>query len=365
MGESDYDITKTLISDENIRNRIAKIFSDSIILNTQFHFVSVSQSILDAIGYTSDELLGKSVSLISTSCDLEKGLREKLTHGFFEEEEFQLTKKNEVTIHYVISGFYLGLIADINGMIVLKCKNLDEINFMYDRLEAKTAEIDRFVYLSAHALRGPLATMKGLIGLAKTCDNKEESKFLINQLDVFADKLDDKLHRLIFFAESDKAYESQPNAVTLHQMGESLREDAKEASIDHPTNFSLDASERELILPHSEVILSMLRNLVLFFCQQQKYPGNRISINVHCSKNASEFILRVSGFSVSEELKQKLSITNFGYSEILLHQDMVNCYAAKKIIFKLRGDVHFAVTAANDVVILITIPCGTRPFFST
>ena len=65
---------------------------------------------------------------------------------------------------------------------------------------------------------------------------------------------------------------------------------------------------------------------------------------------------------MSDLLREKLSTTNFGYSEILLHQELVNCYAAKKIIFKLRGDIHFVINAIHEVVILITIPRGTRIF---
>jgi hypothetical protein len=362
MIDRSYNIAKTLIFDENFRNCVGNIFPDSIILNTQFRFVAISQNILDATGYKYEELVSKSISCISASCDLEKALGEKLRKGYFDEEPFQVTKKNEGAILYAMSGFYLGLVGDVNRMIVLKWKNLDEINFMYDRLETKTAEIDRFVYLSAHALRGPLATMKGLIGLIKTCEDKDESKFLISQLAIFSDKLDDKLHRLIFFAESDKEHESHQNALTLQQIGESLKENISEATIDHPINFSFDPFECELVLEHSKVILSMLRNLVLFFCQRETYPNNRISISVHSSDNAAEFILRAGGFSISEQLKEKLSTTNFGYSEILLHQELVNCYAAKKIIFKLRGDVHFVVNAVNEVVILITIPRGARTF---
>jgi hypothetical protein len=353
------DITQRLISRSDIRQRIGSIFPDSIILDNQFNFVSISQNILEATGYCREELHGKSVAAFSRKNDLKKLLQEKLLHGFFEEEQFEICKKNEGSIIYGISGFYMGLIAEINGIIVLKFKNLDEINLMYDRLEAKTTELDRFVYLSAHALRGPLATMKGLINLSKTTTSPAEQNFIMSQLDIFADKLDDKLHKLIHFAESDKGYESSVHELSIEAVCEALKKSISESSVDHPVQFQHEEIDQTLILENGEVVLSLLRNLVLFFCNQSKVKDNQLLMDIHSSASATEFFLSARGFTLEDSVKEKLITSNFGYSEILNYPELINFYSAKKIVFKLRGDIQFIISSSG-MFVLITVPRGTK-----
>lgn len=354
MGNN--DITQTIISNEVIRERIGSIFPDSVILDSHFNFISVSQNILEATGYTRSDLKGKSVSMFSHGDDIQKLLEEKLRPGYFVEEQFEIRKKNEGTIRYSVSGFYLGLIADINGMIVLKFKNLDEINLMYDRLDAKTTEIDSFVYLSAHALRGPLATIKGLANLARSTKKQEELDYIVQKIDVFADQLDDKLHRLIYFAESDKGYEAPEQDLSLQSICEALMANIREASIDHPAHFACSTLDQSLVLENGKVILALLRNIVLFFCQQSKHPDNLLIFDLHSNASATEIIIRAKGFQLNAELTEKLSNINFGYSEILHYPELINCYAAKKIIFKLRGNIQFILTPSQEVVVLMTVP---------
>ena len=350
------DITQTVISSSTIRQNITAIFPDSIILDNHFNFISISQNILEAIGYSRLELQGRSVSVLSHSYDLKKLLEKKLLTGYFEEEQMEISSRNEGAITYGVSGFYLGLIADMNGMIVLKFKNLDEINLMYDRLEAKTMELDRFVYLSAHSLRGPLATIKGLLNLTKMSNSQEETNFLLKQIDSFAEKLDDKLYRLIYFAESDKEHESDIGDVPLQAICEVLDSNIKEGRIDHCVQFKYTADDHFYIVKNGGMILSLLRNVVLFFCQQPKDRDNLLMLDAHAGDGTTEFIVRAKGFLFSDSAKEKLKNTTFGYSEILNYPELINCYAAKKIIFKLRGSIQFIQTPSHEVVVLMTIP---------
>lgn len=198
------DITSHLINPTEIHSRIEDMFPDSLLVNNRFQIISLSKNLRESLNFTSEELGGESINMLSQHGDLESELREQLREGVFDETQILLTSKDGQSILFSISGFYLGLLADVNNLIILKLRNLDEINLMYNRLEAKTAEVDRFVYLSAHSLRGPLATMKGLLNLLKMSKNEEEKIFLMEQIDLFGQKLDNKLHSLIYFAESDK-----------------------------------------------------------------------------------------------------------------------------------------------------------------
>lgn len=350
------DITRSVISSESIRQRISSIFPDSVVLDNQFRFVSVSLNILEATGYSMSDLRGNSLALFSTSNNLQEEIESRLRRGYFEEERFEISAKNSTRIAYGISGFYLGLIADISGMIVLKFKNLEEINLMYAQLDAKTEELDRFVYLSSHALRGPLATIQGLLNLARISNDINEIKDLNAKIDTFASKLDDKLHRLILFAESDKASESGNGPLGFQTMCELLHTEMLEPAFGHAVKFSYVPQEQFLIMNQGQVVLSLLRNLVNFIFSLEKTNECHLTFDALSNTSAVEIIIRAKGFKTCREISEKLQIVNSGYSEILSYPELVNCYAAKKIVFKLKGNIQFIVTPPAELVILITLP---------
>jgi light-regulated signal transduction histidine kinase (bacteriophytochrome) len=361
MKDTFNDITDTIISVSDIRQRLGSIFPDSVILDTHFKILSVSENILEATGHTLQELKGKSLSSFSKSKGLQRIIKHKLKGGFFEEQPFRIRCKTNEWIHFKISGFYLGLIAgEINDVIVLRFKNIEEVIRMHDKLNEKIRDFDNFVYQSAHALRGPLATIKGLINLAKTASTIDELKFLNSQMEVFSERLDDKLHRLICFTESDQEFEPMETHLSLQSICSALKEDVREASIDFPVNFEYSANI-PMLLKKGEVFLSLLRNLVLFLCQQPKEIGNALALDVHTKPAVVELVIRAKGFALTESLREKLMNANFGYYEILYCPELTNCYAAKKIIFKLKGDIQF-ILSDLETTILITVPMTADNF---
>ncbi|HEV8515250.1 MAG TPA: PAS domain S-box protein [Cyclobacteriaceae bacterium] len=360
MNKSNIDIRLASVSTIDIKHRIGSIFADSAVLDVQFNFVSISPNISEAIGYTSDELLGKHISIFLTTYRLIDTLEECLQYGSFEEKRFELLCKGGETIRFSLSAIYLGHRADINGLIVLRFKNQDEVNRISEKLIAKTEELDDFIYNSAHSLRGPLATLKGLINLAGIIKNPEERDFLFQQMNVFSERLDETLHQLIFFAESDKMPEYVSENLSIGNIFQSLAKDILEASIDFPVHFSCPVLNQEETLENGGVVLSMLKNMALFFCQQPKTEKNSLVLDAHFGSSATEIMIRSKGFAFNDMLIEKLRNVNFGYSEILKFPELVNYYAAKKIMYKLNGTVQFMHLASCEIVVLMTIPRDTR-----
>lgn len=350
------DITQQVIKTDDIRQRISAFFPDSVILDNQFRFIAVSQNILDSLDYKLSDLYQQSINILSQNVDLKSLVEQRLKAGYFEQEKFKIRARNSRMVGFSVSGFYFGLIADVNGLIVLKCKNNDEINLIHEKLELKTAELDAFVYMSSHALRGPLATIKGLANLARITKDPKEIDFLIQQIDFFADKLDDKLHRLIMFAETDKGSEHPSGSVPLYTICEKLSVLAVEGSVDFPVKFTYDLQDKSILVENSEIITNLLKNILQFFARQPKSIDNQITFDSLKSLSATEFIFRGRGFTITDEVVSKLKTLNFGYSEILDHPEFIDCYAAKKIVMRMRGNVQFILDPSRELVVLITLP---------
>ena len=356
MNKGQRDITQSILYSHDINQRIGTIFPDSAILDLQFNIISISHNILEATGFDSNEIKGNSVSILSSTPEFRKKLEAWLMPGYFEDQSIEVRCKNSRMLTYTISGFYMGLIADINGLIVLKFQNQDEIRLVNQELAAKTQELDDFVYASSHSLRGPLATLKGLINLATLTQKQEEIAFLLQQMTTFADKLDDKLHHLIYVAESDKNQVSDTKESSIQSIFLTLSKSIREASVDFPVDFCCPVFDQQQVIEKGQEIFSMLKNLVLFFCQQPKNKENMLVLDIHSGSSATEIMICSKGFLFSDSLIEKIENVNFGYSEILNFPELLNYYATKKIMNKLNGNVQFMLLNAEEVVVLMTVP---------
>ncbi len=350
------DISRQLILASEVQQQIGMIFRDHIILDAKFRFISISQNILDAMSYSREELLGKSVKLFSRNSNLEDELGLHLQPGYFADELIELHRRDGAALLFSISGFYLGLISDINGLIILKLVNQDEITIEHDRLADKTLEIDRFVYVAAHALRGPLATIRGLANLAVNHADTDELKFIVNHINDNARKLDEKIYNLIYFSESDKGFEVNSNPVSATDLTAHLESIALSAM---PGNSPAVKCTAVRDFENGEMIRSLFGNLVSFFARQNVSSNPEFHLDAHARGNVIEIVFYARGFAHHSLLKQKMSIVNSGYSEILNHPDLLNFYAAKKVLFRLRGEMQFVLAGRDEYTVLMTIPQGS------
>src|SRR5688572_22376346 len=107
------DISKGLISETYIQDNLARIFPDSIILRDGFKIAAVSNHVAGLLGYEASQLVGRSMQELSGDAMFLKDLQLELAGGFFDKLSVVLKGKNG-QIRCKLSGFYLGLICDIN-----------------------------------------------------------------------------------------------------------------------------------------------------------------------------------------------------------------------------------------------------------
>lgn len=205
MRDNNFTIENSLISEEDIRNKLPSIFTDSIILDSNFNMAVVSKNVLDLLDFRSNELHQKGINYISGKFDFRGFLANALLSGFFQEQYIELFSKSNRPVLTIVSGFYLGLISDINGYIILRLKEADEFQKINREIEAQRMELDNFIYRAAHDIRGPLATMRGLINLYKLKNDEFDIDHLIHLIDHQASELDEKLFNLVYLAKADQA----------------------------------------------------------------------------------------------------------------------------------------------------------------
>lgn len=195
-------LAPALIAESDIVRNLATIFEDSVILDGRFRIVMVSHPILRTLGYTAGALEGQSISCLGGAGEaLQPMLQAALGAGFFKEIVVSLLTSSGQAVVFGLSGFYLGLISDYNGYIVLKLKNLDIVRQLHQQLAENRSALEDFVYRTSHDLRGPVANIRGLIHLLKNRPDDTELGLLADMLEASATRLDDRLIKLLYQAD--------------------------------------------------------------------------------------------------------------------------------------------------------------------
>lgn len=344
------DITHLPISQVELTEAVGTLFPDLIILDARYNILSIGTGILESLGSERARLGQQSLAEVFGREDFLNDLKGWLLPGYFHPKEIELTS-NDVTSVFELSGFYLGLVTSVNGIILLRLKNKETDNFQMSE------EMDEFVYHSAHHLRGPIATLKGLIHLLKIQPDGVDTPFLIHQMESYAQNLDDRLSRLICFAESDKESHNDEIPVTLEGIFLKLSQQLEHENTLFPIHFEHSSpTERKKVL-NAPMVFSMLHYLLRFFCQCERESDNKLFWeDVSTNSNSVELVIRADGFSLAESSGQKLNNFNFGYSDILNYPELINCYAARKIAQRLRGNIRFFVLSRKQVFVSVSLP---------
>lgn len=343
------DLTR-LVNAQALTNAIGKMLSDGVILVRSHTIASAGKNICEVLGFPEGHFNGHDLSVLLGPALSEAALADLLEAGFFEGHEVQLQHSNGDLIRFSVSGFQVGMVADVDGLILLTFRNLSHAYRDAPKKCGQDAAMDDFVYATSHGLRGPLATMKGLLNLMKLPGNNDYA-FLMEKMKYYADRLDERLHKLIYYAESDKTGAYADSVITLDVIKRKFQCMANDA----PSPLA-NAQHADTVsdLENGELILALLLNVRSFFVQHGARNSD-LNLQVAATNVGHVFELRANGISLTEDQHAKIDLVNFGYAEILNAPDFADIYSAKKIALKLHGQLCLQVERHN-VVASITIP---------
>ena len=349
------DISGILISDESIRQKLPSIFVDSMVVDQHFNIVVISQNVLEFLEFNTEEIKHKSLNYLTGNCDLVSVMKNELAQGYFEERKAFLFSKSNRKITVGISGFYLGLISDINGYIILRIANLDEVEVINQQLQQKKAELDNFIYRTAHDLRGPLATIKGLINLLKM--NAGELDRLLPMIDAHANKLDERLFQLVYLAKADLEVEAPSEVVDFNTIETTLRRIIEQNAFVDFLQFHFNAPTAKLMGVNEALLSSLLSNLLFHILSQ---PMSSLDSIVFFRINREGNVLKVTvgtqGFTTNDLLAKTIRNDEFLYTDLVNYPQFLNFYAVQKIAWKLKARIRINFISSERQRITILVP---------
>jgi light-regulated signal transduction histidine kinase (bacteriophytochrome) len=357
MSDS-FDITRKIISSEFIQNNIYSLFPDSLFLDKDFNILGLSENIYRHLGFQAEELRGKSVSILENSGHLADALRVRLQNGYFNDEIISMRKQDGSTIPYVVSGFYLGMLTEYSGLIVLRCINRHEVEEIDRKLRQTKLQIDNFIYRTAHDLRGPLATIQGLVNLLKMRkDNSEVDRFT-DMIEVHGKKLDERLHQLMYLAKVDEPIQAPNFSLIVSELETALRKTIENNAFVDFLELIVTA-QTPILHGYDEVqIRSMLTNILLYILTLPKCSTSSfIRINVIENFSDLKLTIKAEGFETDPDIRRSIhEIDPSTYTDLLQSSKFTYLFAAQKIALPLKALISVDHVGTDNEQFTISIP---------
>jgi hypothetical protein len=358
MRKSESDITGRIISSDYVINNIYSLFPESVFLNSDLTILGLSVNISHELGYGVEELKGKSVSCLEESGRLSHILLYRLRSGVFNNEIVSILKKSGGSVKYSISGFYLGILTECSGVIVLRFVNREQVDAIEHKLKQTKNQIDNFIYRTAHDLRGPLATMQGLINLLKMRTDDSEVDRFVQMMEVHGTTLGSRLNQLVYLAKAEDTVDQPTFELSVGKLETEIRKVIERQAFIDFLDFII-ISQDSCVLGYNEVqIKSVLINLVLYILSlPTNEKANLIKIELSENFGLLSISIRFEGFECDNTIAENLSdIHTARYVDLLQSSRYTYLFAAQKIALQLKALIAVDFITPNGQQLSIMIP---------
>lgn len=355
------ELSSLIISMEEVIGKLNSFFTDSIILRMDYTIQSVGCEVESVTAFSSAELSGQAFSKICADHDSWTKIQTELKQGFFADVPTNFLTQENKSVSVSISGFYLGLISDINGYIILKIKLLEDNAFLKQELVTKKRELDTFIYRAAHDLRGPLATIKGLVNLLKIRQGDHEVDDLLSLIDIHANKLDDRLFKLLYLADDNHDADQCKGLVEFPQIKGILEKTLNDTfQIDHVV-FEFNYNTANIIGINERRLTQLLTNVLLYILGlplATVAKEERISIRVDAEALPTKLKINIQtkGFLTTQEIREVISQPIELYNNILHYPFLFNYFIAQRETKQLNGVIVPDFVHIDEQILNLSIP---------
>ncbi|MCX2742445.1 ATP-binding protein [Mangrovivirga sp. M17] len=204
--------------------------------------------------------------------------------------------------YYQTTWFYILICILLMLILFLVYKwRVNDIEKRNKQLKKLNSELDRFVYSASHDLRAPLASVLGIVNLAKL-DNKTDPQLYFQKIEQSIKKLDRFTKDIIDFSRNART-NLELEKINFEELISGVLEEIKyldetrriiikiENSCD--IGFCSDPKRLEIIFKN------LISNALKYHNLRQENPQILISIN--CTKNIASISIKDNGSGISKE----------------------------------------------------------------
>ncbi|MBC7921954.1 MAG: GHKL domain-containing protein [Ferruginibacter sp.] len=300
--------------------------------------------------------------------ELETKVRERTTEMMVQKEEIETQNEHLATVNEELSTTQETIElqnqvlenANLHLEFTVQARTL-ELNVSNEKLRQAIYELDSFIYRTAHDIRGPLARLLGLCGVASLDVEDPSALVYLEKLHFEARNLDYILGRLSAVYEISDA-DVRREAIDFGKLKADLR--ASIGFVENLGNVRLRIDLAENIACQSDyaLLLFIVRNLLENAVKFRKETAEGSYVYLQIGTQGEALVIRVVDNGIGIDPDDAPLIFNLFSRAAVKHKTAgMGLYMVKRGVEKLDGTIALADTTAGLTEFRVSIPLGPHP----
>ena len=323
-------------------------------LNRSGMIVFANEEFGHLIGYPKREIVGRKVEEVLQAVDGEEALdfhrsrREGVEVNIYKADKSNLSLRINTSPYGVNGSSYEGLIItanDITGRIEVE-----------RQLRERNEQMDLFLYKATHDLKGPLASVKGILNIALQDCHQPEIRDYLQMALTSTDRLDQALIDLLHVTRLNKA-ELLYEPVNCKELVDDILFSIKHMPESRDVEMKIDIPFREEFNTDKNTLTTILQNLIVNAMKYKRSESyvHKVDISMKRNNGDLEVIVSDNGEGIREEHREKVFIMFYRGNKKSKGTGL-GLYIVKQGIEKLRGTVNMTSELGKGTTFVLKIP---------
>lgn len=327
-----------------------------ILVDEENKITFVNDRFSQLIGYSAEEVMGKQFSTVLGSMPEDLDL-EGLKPGEKQVFEVNYVRKDQTPLWALasISPYREKVSDEVKGYIVA-LTDIGTLKEVEGKLKERNEQMDLFLYKATHDLKGPLASVKGILNIALQDCVQAEIRQYIEMALTSTDRLDAALIDLLHVTRLNKAQLKLEPVDLPSLVGEILQ------SIDY-------MKDRRDVDVHTEVfgrtpfqtdrnsLRSVIQNLVTNAIKYKKEGDYQHQVKINIEPQDNEMLIEVTdnGEGIPQDIQSKI-FQMFFRGNKKSHGTGLGLYIVKQSVDKLGGKMQLESVPGEGTSFRIFLP---------
>lgn len=310
----------------------------------------------ELLGYSTDEL--KNITIYDFIDEQEEHINERMRYILEQKKinngERQWRRKDGKIISVLISSFY----HKHNGTdtIYVAAQDISERKKAEEKLAATNQDLKTFIYKASHDIRGPLASIMGLVTVSKLELKEAGATRYLDMINTATQKLDYTLSELVK-AMRIKEVETFSDEIDFIQLIDELLNKFTYFPGYNQLTVSTDISLTRPFISDRSILETIMQNLIENVIKYQKTNGEAsfLKINISNDSQKIKIIVEDNGVGIEEALQSKVFDMYFR-ANTTTNGSGLGLYLVQKGIEKLNGEVMLKSKIRQGTTITVLLP---------
>lgn len=230
----------------------------------------------------------------------------------------------------------------------------EKLHRKISELEKTNDELNRFVYSTSHDLRSPLASVMGILNLAKMENSVEDPNGYMGMIETCVNKMDTFIQKIIEYYKSirvEEEYSKIDFNVLLEesiQLFKMQRPDIEYIiNVDQPVGFMNDSFRMSVILDN------LISNAVKY--QKPTEPNPRVSVSVKVDERRATIKIEDNGVGILDNHLNNI-FKMFFRSNTSVNGLGIGLYIVKEALTRLGGEISVQSKHGEGTSFYLDIP---------